>query len=127
MQAVDFESRIGAPRREMKLKQAEEKSMFIRGFHGEGEVLGGGGHSETRLRRPVHRVTSPEILVTPPPDDHVRSLESHVTSAEERTTENAGETITLSLRQPDKTSRKQFRTTDKVEVNDVILYQCVKP
>ena len=130
VQAEDYDTRIAGPRREERLRRLEEQMRSIRGFSGEGQTLRGEGPASSslgqrQLRDPVadsqrqldnrHHVTGDSGRVTSH-GDHVtekdESGDSHVTER----SEEGGRVVTLGLRLRDRTVRKQFYTTDIVQV-----------
>ena len=120
-QADDFEQRVAAPRREQKLHQLEEKMKSIRGFHGEGSVVGscsegatGGGssrlmgeHDEVIRRRNVEQSREGAR-------SHVIGTNQSDSEGEEENEE--GRLITIALKLPSKSVHKQFRTSYKIKV-----------
>ena len=111
---------------------------LIRGFRGEGQTLGGeepasSSQGQRQLRDPVadsqrqlgnrHHVTGDSGGVTSH-GDHVtekdESGDSHVTEQ----SEERGRVVTLGLRLRDRTVRKQFYTTDTVQVTLTSEFTC---
>ena len=130
VQAEDYDTRIAGPRREERLRRMEEQMRSIRGFRGEGQTLrseepASSSLGQRQLRDPVadsqrqldnrHHVTADSSGVASH-GDHVtekdESGDSHVTER----SEEEGRVVTLGLRLRDRTVRKQFYTTDTVQV-----------
>ena len=120
LQAEDFEQRITAPRREQKFKQLEEKMKLIRGFRGEGFVVGSNGeadaghasklvgeHDEVIRRRKVDQSKEASHVIK------VNQSESDLETEEEN---EEGRLITIALKLPNKSVHKQFRTSYKIKV-----------
>lgn len=117
---------MAAPRREQKLQQLEEKMKLIRGFQGEGSVVGscserttGGGmsrlmgeHDEVIRRRNVEQSREAANHVT-------RTNQSDSESEEEN---EEGRLITIALKLPSKSVHKQFRTTYKIKVSEILSH-----
>ena len=130
VQAEDYDARIAGPRREERLRRLEEQTRSIRGFRGEGQTLreeepASSSLGQRQLRDPVadsqrqsgnrHHVTADSSGVASH-GDHVtekdESVDSHVTER----SEEEGRVVTVGLRLRDRTVRKQFYTTDTVQV-----------
>ena len=128
--------RIAGPRREERLRRLEEQMRSIRGFKGEGQTLRGeepvsSSLGQRQLRGHVadcqrqlddrHHVTSDSSGVASH-GDHVTEIDesgdSHVTER----SEEKGTVVTLGLRLRDRTVRKQFYTTDTVQVRNTVHF-----
>ena len=118
-----FEQSVTSPRREQKLKQLEEKMKSIRGFHGEGFAVG--SSSERENGRDGSRLVLEH-------DEHIRrrrveqsnEASSHVTRTDQSDSEEedeGGRLITIALKLPNKSVRKQFKTSYKVKVREMVV------
>jgi hypothetical protein len=118
LQADDFEQRVAAPRREQKLQQLEEKMKSIRGFRGEGSVVGSSstGGETSRLMGEHDQVIRRRNV------EQRREGASHVTGTNQSDSESEeeneeGRLITVVLKLPSKSVQKQFRTSYKIKVS----------
>lgn len=124
LQADLFEQHITLPRREQKLKQLEEKMKSIRGFHGEGFAVGSSseldnGREGSRLVREhnehIRRKRVEQNQLSP----------SHVTTTDQSDSEEEdeeGKLITVAVKLPNKSVRKQFKTSYRVKVRERAPY-----
>ena len=93
----------------------EEQVRSIRGFRGEGHTLGEGG-GEGEGPSPASSGARERQLCDPTADSQVDN-EGHVTGEEEL--QKDVKVVTLALRLRDRTVKKKFHITDKVQVSEL--------
>lgn len=127
-QAEDFEQQVTEPRREQKLKKLEEKMKMIRGFRGEGAVVGLAGEMVTVDTGASRLVREHNEQIRRRRDEQSKESASHVTSQTDQSDseyegeENEeGKMITIALKLPSKSVKKQFRTSYHVKVGDIFM------
>ena len=112
-----------APRREQKLQELEEKMKSIRGFQGEGSVIGscseGGAGGASRLTREHDEVIRRrKVELSREEASHVTMTNQSDSESEEENEE--GKLITIAVKLPSKSVQKQFRTSYKIKVSEII-------
>ena len=121
LQAEDFEQRVTAPRREQKLQQLEEKLKSIRGFQGEGSVVG--SCSEGTNDRSSRLMGEHDEVIRRRKMEERRGAASDVTGINQSDSESEeenkeGRLITIALKLPSKSVHKQFRTSHRIKVSE---------
>ena len=130
VQAEDFERRIAGPRWQRKLEEADKKMRYIRGFGGEGNIVGG-GDSQGADGRGVSRLLqvdqSQEVAASHDTDSKVTaSHESsqssdgdHVTDDDITDGDQSGKLVWVAVRAPNRTVRSQFYTSQTMKVSTI--------
>lgn len=96
MQAEDFERRVAGPRREQKLKELETKMRAVRGLKDEGLTVGGTSSSSRLLA-----------------NDDIE---------EQNDADDGSGWVTIAIKLPDRSARRKFRATQKVQVLHLHCY-----
>ena len=130
---MDYETRVAGPRRERKLKEREKKMRELRGFMGEGNIVGG-GPTEGAQGRDISRLVQVQVddhsqSVAESCDDHVmecagsseqspESPDDHMTNEDDIISEGdqSGKLVWVAVRLPERTIRSQFFTSQTMKV-----------
>ena len=130
-QAREYESRVAGPRRERKMEERERRMRDIRGFRGQGDIVGGGateGAHSTGVSRLIQDDDQSQP-VTGSHDNHVNecgrssdqtpeSCDHHMTNDDDIISDGdqSGKLVWVAVRLPERTIRSQFYTSQTMKV-----------
>ena len=114
---------MAGPRRERKLQLLEEKMKSIRGFQGEGSAVGS-SRSKVANGGGSRLLSEHDELVGRKNEQSESELRSHVITTDQSDSESdqedeEGKLITIALKLPNQSVKKQFKTSYKIKVREV--------
>ena len=110
---------MAGPRRQRKLQEAEEKMRHIRGFPGDGNVVGGEQTEVSRLLDDQSQsvAESHDETDTEDGDGELESHDSHVTDDDAiNEGDQSGKQVWVAVRLPNRTLRNHFYTSQTIKV-----------